>query len=56
MWWVKDKDGRKRRIKSTNLRDILNSPAYAIKAAKLLKATGLLGQFRSCDTTDQAEQ
>ncbi|KAI9766157.1 MAG: hypothetical protein M1840_006724 [Geoglossum simile] len=30
--------------------------AYATKAAKLLKATGLLGQFRSYDTTEQKMQ
>jgi hypothetical protein len=39
-----------------NLREIFSTPVYAIKAAKLLKATELLGQFRSLDTVDQAEQ
>jgi hypothetical protein len=56
LWWEEDEDGRKKRITKTNLREILSTPAYAMKAAKILKATGLLGQFRGHDTTDQAEQ
>jgi ribonuclease HI len=54
--WMEGDGKRKRRITSTSLKVILSTPAYAIKAAKFLKATGLLGQFRSCETTDQAEQ
>jgi len=55
LWTEGDGDG-KRRITLTNLKVILSTPTYAIKAAKFLKATGLLGQFRSCNTMDQAEQ
>jgi hypothetical protein len=51
-----NKEGRKKRISTTSLKEILNTPRYATKAVKLLKATGLLGQFRSCDSTDQVEQ
>ena len=53
-----EEDGkkRKRRITTTDLKEILGTPAYAIKAAKLLKATELLGQFRSHDNGNQAEQ
>jgi ribonuclease HI len=56
MWREEDKNGRMKRITRTNLRDILNTLAYANKAAKFLMATGLLGQFRSLDTVEQAEQ
>jgi ribonuclease HI len=52
IWTEEDDNGRKKRIRTTDLREILSTPAYATKAAKLMKATGLLGQFRSCDTTD----
>jgi hypothetical protein len=51
-----DDKGRQRPITKTDLREILSTPAYATKAAKFLKATGLLGQFRGCDTTEQVEQ
>jgi hypothetical protein len=37
-----------------HLRDI-STPAYATKAAKFIEATGLLGQFRSRNPTEQAE-
>jgi ribonuclease HI len=53
VWWEEDKNGRKKRITKTNIREILNTPAYAGKAAKLLKATELLEQFRSQNTADQ---
>jgi hypothetical protein len=56
LWVEEDQDGRTRRIRSMNLKEILNTPKYAIKAAKLLMATGLLGQFRSRNPTAQAEQ
>jgi hypothetical protein len=56
LWIEDDKEGRKKRISTTSLKEILNTPRYATKAAKLVKATGLLGQFRSCNSTDQAEQ
>jgi hypothetical protein len=49
LWTEVDERGRKRRIRTTNLGEILNTPELAIKAAKLIKATGLLGQFRSCE-------
>jgi ribonuclease HI len=55
IWVEEDDKGKKRPITKTNLREILNTPAYATKAAKFLMATGLLGQFRS-DTTEQVEQ
>jgi hypothetical protein len=56
LWTEENKEGRKKWISTTSLKEILNTPRYATKAAKFLKATGLLGQFRSCDSIDQVEQ
>jgi ribonuclease HI len=56
LWVEKDGEGRIRRIRTTDLKEILNTPKYAIKATKFMMATRLLGQFRSCNPTEQAEQ
>ena len=56
IWIVEDSKGRKRRITTTNIRQILSTPILATKAANFLKATELLGQFGSSNTVDQAAQ
>jgi len=52
MWVQEDSKGRKRRITTTEMKYILNTTALATKAANFLKATELLGQFRSSNTVD----
>jgi ribonuclease HI len=56
LWVEEDGEGRTRRIRTTDLKEILNTPKYAIKATKFVMATRLLGQFGSCNIVEQAEQ
>ena len=48
--WTDEKTSTKGR-KVLDLRVLLNSPTYASGAARFVKATGLLGQFRSVEST-----
>jgi hypothetical protein len=56
LWVEEDGEGRTRRIRTTDLKEILNTPKYALKATKFIMATRLLGQFGSCNIAEQAEQ
>jgi ribonuclease HI len=56
LWKEEDERGKSRRITSTDIRHILNTPAIARKAASILQATGLLRQFRSLHDSEQVDQ
>jgi hypothetical protein len=56
LWVEENGKGRTRRIRTTDLKEILNTPKYAIKATKFIMATRLLRQFGSCNIVEQAEQ
>src|ERR1700742_656626 len=45
--WMLEEDGTTVLRRTLDLKTLLNTPKYCLRAAKFMKDTGLLGQFRS---------